>query len=94
MTEREENTIEKRILRLLASQHHLLERNETASVTIYTGDDAARREIEVALTKHSYGDRIKTVNTFALHDVDLMKCKNPVGWSWNSVPVLISVLGD
>lgn len=44
----------------------LLDQNEAESVTVYTADKAARRGIEVALTKYGYGDRIKTVDTFAL----------------------------
>lgn len=77
-TEREEDTIEQADVAIDGVAAHLLERNGAGSVTVYTGDDAARRGIEVALTKHGYGDRIRTVDAFALHDAALQRYDSPV----------------
>ncbi|MCO8244692.1 MULTISPECIES: hypothetical protein [unclassified Haladaptatus] len=65
-TERDADTVEKADSAIDGVAAQLLDQNKVESVTVYIADKAARRGIEVALTKHGYGDRIKTVNTFAL----------------------------
>ncbi|WP_049972793.1 hypothetical protein [Haladaptatus cibarius] len=65
-TEQDADTVEKADSAIGGVAAQLLDQNKAESVTVYTADKAARRGIEVALTKHGYGDRVKTVDTFAL----------------------------
>lgn len=63
-TERDEDEVEQADASVGGVAAQLLEREEALSITVYTGDIAARRGIEVALTKHGYSDCIRTIDTF------------------------------
>jgi rRNA-processing protein FCF1 len=69
--EKSEDTVEKTDTAIGGIAAQFLERGEHTSVTVYTGDIAARRGIEVALAKYGYSDRIRTVDTFELYDTAL-----------------------
>lgn len=69
--EESEDTVEKTDTAIGGVAAQLLERGENTSVTVYTGDIAARRGIEVALTKYGYSERVRTVDTFELYDTAL-----------------------
>lgn len=69
--EKSEDAVEKTDTAIGGVAAQLLERGESTSVTVYTGDVAARRGIEVALAKYGYSDRIRTVDTFELYDTAL-----------------------
>lgn len=63
-----EDEVEKTDVAIGGIAAQLLERDESTSVTIYTGDVPARRGIEVALAQYGYGDRVRTVDTFELYE--------------------------
>ncbi|WP_435159115.1 hypothetical protein [Haladaptatus sp. DFWS20] len=76
-TEQDADTVEKADSAIGGVAAQLLDQNKAKSVTVYTADKAARRGIEFALTKHGYGDRIKTVDTFALQREAREKYESP-----------------
>lgn len=71
------NTVEKANSAIGGVAAQLLEQKKAESVSVYTADKAARRGIEVVLTKHEYGDRINTVDTFALQREAREKYESP-----------------
>jgi hypothetical protein len=69
--EKRDDTVEKTDTAIGGVAAQLLERDESTSVTVYTGDIVARRGIEVALTKYGFSDRMHIVDVFELRDMAL-----------------------